>query len=121
MLSSMLPSIPPQYRPPHSPLSPSEPSQPENRQAFLSNLLETSNNRLPLFRMNPLGPLSYAWRISDKACYAVERTRGLKKGLYNEPSGAGPEWYMGRIGLGLVYLASGQSCHFYRFDFTKIF
>ena len=57
--------------------------------------------------MNPLGPLAYAWRISDKACYAIEEQRGLRKGLYNEPTGAGPEWYMGRIGLGLVYLASG--------------
>ena len=59
--------------------------------------------------MNPLGPLAYAWRISDKACHAIEEQRGLRKGLYNEPTGAGPEWYMGRIGLGLVYLASGQS------------
>jgi hypothetical protein len=105
----MLPSIPPQYRPPSS--STTLPEPPRTRQAFFSSLLETSNNRLPLFRMNPLGPLSYAWRISDKACYAIEEQRGLRKGLYNEPTGAGPEWYMGRIGLGLVYLASGQSPH----------
>jgi hypothetical protein len=71
-------------------------------------MLETSNNRIPLFRVNPLGPLSYAWKISDKAWYAVEKERGLKKGMNNEPVGAGPEWYIGRIGLGLVYLASGE-------------
>jgi len=29
--------------------------------------------------------------------------------MSNEPVGAGPEWYIGRIGLGLVYLASGMS------------
>jgi hypothetical protein len=108
MLSSILPSIPPQYRPPHHTTTLPGP-EPETRQAFFSNLLETSNNRLPLFRMNPLGPLSYGWRIADKACYAIEKSRGLTKGLYNEPKGAGPEWYMGRIGLGLVYLASGKS------------
>jgi hypothetical protein len=59
--------------------------------------------------MNPLGPLSYAWKIADRACYSLEKDRGLKKGMGGEPVGAGPEWYIARVGLGLVYLASGMS------------
>jgi hypothetical protein len=70
-------------------------------------MLAKSNDRLPLFRINPLGPLSYAWRISDAAWHHVERTRDLQKGAAGEPVGAGPEWYTARLGLGLVYLAAG--------------
>jgi hypothetical protein len=97
------------YRPPHSSSSSPLETETPSRKAFFSDLLQTSNNRIPLFRANPLGPLSYGWRIADQASYAVERSRGLKKGMSNEPVGAGPEWYIGRIGLGLVYLASGMS------------
>lgn len=59
--------------------------------------------------MNPLGPLGYAWRISDLAWHHLEKERGLRKGMAGEPVGAGPEWYTARLGLGLVYLASGMS------------
>jgi hypothetical protein len=72
-------------------------------------MLKTSNDRIPLFHVNPLGPLSYAWKISDGAWYHVERQREFKKGQAGEPVGAGPEWYTSRLGLGLVYLASGES------------
>jgi hypothetical protein len=111
LISSILPSIPPLYQPPSSSSGPlrtnTSTSTTPNTTGVFSSILESSNDRIPLLRMNPLGPLSYAWKISDKAWYHVERERGLKKGMNAEPVGAGPEWYISRVGLGLVYLASG--------------
>lgn len=102
----MTPKIPPLYSPPSS--SPSATSSvdsisfnPINRASStttdpsqspeLSSLLDSTTSRLALLRINPLGPLSYAWRISDEAMHAVESRADekAKKGMMNEPVGAG--------------------------------
>lgn len=55
----------------------------------LSELASQSGGRLPLPVVNPLGPMSYAWKIADSALLADERVEGIKRGAMNEPIGAG--------------------------------
>ena len=55
----------------------------------LHDVAGKNNGRIPIPLVNPLGAFSYAWRIADGALRAGERGEGLKKGLMNEPVGAG--------------------------------
>ena len=52
-------------------------------------MTESAGNRLSLPSINPLGPLSYAWRIADQALNNGAKRRGLKHGMMGEPIGAG--------------------------------
>lgn len=56
---------------------------------YLSGVADKNGGRLPIPVVNPLGPFSYAWRIADAALRADERTEGIKRGVMNEPVGAG--------------------------------
>ncbi|WVO14890.1 hypothetical protein L204_102529 [Cryptococcus depauperatus] len=104
-LLSSLPSPPAMYAPPGAPKLPN-----------LSQLLNLPGlQNLPLLRLNPFGPLAYAWRIADETVYLAtdkylstnhDKGRDLKRGYWNEPVGFGPEWYGERLGLALVYLAA---------------
>ncbi|CAD6584761.1 MAG: hypothetical protein TREMPRED_003953 [Tremellales sp. Tagirdzhanova-0007] len=99
----------PLYTPPSTippaPLSPIDDAPTSSSRSVPPQL----NQRLPLLSLNPLGPLTYAWRIADAALSLTEKHRGLRKGVMNEPIGSGPEWYTSRLGVSLVYLAAEAS------------
>ncbi|WWC57852.1 uncharacterized protein I303_100387 [Kwoniella dejecticola CBS 10117] len=100
--------IPPSYVPPA--LQPSNPPTPTSASSILDQMTNATGHRIPLSSINPLGPLSYAWRIADEALFLNEqkgKVQGsVRRGYWNEPTGPGPEWYTKRIGLSIVYLAS---------------
>ncbi|WVF66384.1 hypothetical protein IAT40_001124 [Kwoniella sp. CBS 6097] len=115
ILSSI--KLPPPYSPPSQPASSSSSSsstmaQPGRRPitSILDQLSTMTGHRVPFLSTNPIGPLSYAWRIADQALYIVEqknKTVGqVKRGYWNEPVGPGPEWYTKRIGLVAAYLSA---------------
>jgi len=79
--------VPPLYTPP-TPPSPSSSPNPDLSPSP-SPLLSESSHYLPLLSLNPLGPMTYAWRIADTALALSEKHRGLRKGMMNEPVGAG--------------------------------
>ena len=129
-LSSL--SVPPLYQPPesqHNPLHKVHPNQtgeagPKedlSASTLLDKIESATGGRLPLLRLNPFGPLGYAWNIADRALAIDEKQQGIKNGLMDEPVGSGvgtssfcqmtltfcqPEWYTARIALGLAYLAA---------------
>ncbi|KAK8845378.1 hypothetical protein IAR55_006091 [Kwoniella newhampshirensis] len=111
---------PPLYTPPSPSSSGSSSSGPSPNSAssainastllhFLDDKIRNTS-RLPLPVTNPLGPLGYAWRIADHALWVTDGSRRVpgevKKGYWNEPIGAGPEWYGQRLGLALAYLSA---------------
>jgi len=51
--------------------------------------MRSTSNRLPLVGFNPMGSLSYAWRIADHALRPMDKARGVQKGLMEEPTGSG--------------------------------
>ncbi|OCF44259.1 hypothetical protein I317_01877 [Kwoniella heveanensis CBS 569] len=116
LLSSI--KLPPAYSPP-SPLASSSTSSssPLSEQqgrrpitSILDQLSSMTGHRIPLLSTNPIGPLTYAWRIADQALYLVEQKNKpvgqIKRGYWNEPVGPGPEWYTKRIGLAAAYLSA---------------
>jgi hypothetical protein len=55
----------------------------------MASLSDATGGRLPFLRFSPLGPLSYAWRIADEAMALQDKSKPLKKGVMDEPVGAG--------------------------------
>nr|XP_019014258.1 uncharacterized protein I206_00340 [Kwoniella pini CBS 10737]OCF53039.1 hypothetical protein I206_00340 [Kwoniella pini CBS 10737] len=100
--------IPPSYVPPVLQSSSSSSSNRKSNSAssILDQIVSTTNHRIPLLSINPLGPLGYAWRIADEALFLCEqkvKAKALiKKGYWNEPTGPGPEWYTKRIESNLL-------------------
>ncbi|WWD22323.1 hypothetical protein CI109_106814 [Kwoniella shandongensis] len=114
---------PPLYSPPSTLEGTPSPSQSsstssQNPKVDASSILSylnekvqsTDSTRLPLPLINPLGPFAYAWRIADHALFITQgkgrKVGEVKKGYWNEPVGAGPEWYGQRLGLALAYLSA---------------
>ncbi|ORX33559.1 hypothetical protein BD324DRAFT_639285 [Kockovaella imperatae] len=73
---------------------------------LLDKLESLTGGRIPFLRFNPLGPLGYAWDIADHALRIDETRSGQTRGMMNEPTGAGPEWYTSRMSIALAYLAA---------------
>ncbi|GFZ50649.1 hypothetical protein JCM24511_08407, partial [Saitozyma sp. JCM 24511] len=98
--------LPPLYTPPGTVSSSSSSAPRHSTSEVMASLSDATGGRLPFLRFSPLGPLSYAWRIADEAMALQDKSKPLKKGVMDEPVGAGPEWYASRIGLSLAYLAA---------------
>lgn len=75
------------YTPPGSPLRHANTALSASQ--ILHTLAESSGGRIPLLSVNPLGPLSYAWRIADRAVSAADAVEGVRTGVMNEPVGPG--------------------------------
>jgi hypothetical protein len=100
-LSSLTPRIPPLYSPPGSTekyrdaytnedyASPSTTGADRPLESSASLASQSLLDRLPLLRVNPIGPLAYAWQIADEALYTLEKSRKVQKGMMNEPVGTG--------------------------------
>ena len=76
--------------------------------SILRQLEEATDGQLPFLRLNPLGPMMYAWNITDRALAVDEKGQGVNLGLMGEPTGSGVS-FSEKVRGGLLIMLSSPS------------